>query len=202
MSKEIGHVVKRAAKNRAQKSAPALTALVGSLLLNSSSAVAQSAAKCTLLGDPQVSSVLVSLENRTTGSAYRRGERIHVILTLRAGAKGVYLPRFFEAFQQTCSYGFGAEVLTLDGRAADPNQPSCAYAGFQPKVAYVKLNPGETRTWSTALQTKTVAPGHYCLYAEYLSPEWLIGIATGLPEDRAMVAIGRITATPIPIEIR
>jgi hypothetical protein len=202
MSKEIGHVVKMAAKSRMQKSAPALTALAGSLLLTSSSAVAQSAAKCTLLGDPQVSSVLVSLENRTTGSAYRRGERIHVILTLRAGAKGIYLPRFFEAFQQTCNYGFDAEVMTLDGRAANPNETGCMYAGGQPKVAYVKLNPGETRTWSTALQTKSIAPGHYCLYAEYLSPNPLIGIATGLPEDRALVAIGRITATPIPIDIR
>jgi hypothetical protein len=194
--------VKRLAKNRQQKSAPALTALVGSLLLSSSPAVAQSATKCTLLGTPQVSPVLVSLENRTTGSAYRKGERIHVILTLRAGAKGVYLPDFFGAFQQTCSHGFAIEVLTLRGRTADPNEPGCFYAGSTPRVTYLELNPGETRTWSTDLQTGSIAPGRYCLYAEYLSSEQLIGTALGLPEDKSLVARGRITATPILIEIR
>lgn len=151
---------------------------------------------------PQVSPVLVSLENRTTGSAYRKGKRIHVILTLRAGAKGVYLPDFFGAFQQTCSHGFATEVLTLRGRTADPNEPGCAYAGSTPRVTYLKLHPGETRTWSTDLQTGSIAPGRYCLYAEYLSSEQLIGTALGLPEDKALVARGRITATPMLIEIR
>jgi hypothetical protein len=194
--------VKRAVKNRPQKSALALTAIVGTLLLSSSPAVAQSAPKCTLFGTPQVSPVLVSLENRTTGPAYQRGERIHVILTLRAGAKGVYLPDFFGPFQKTCSHGFDTEILTLHGRAADPNELGCAHAGPSPEVAYVELNPGETRTWSTDLETKSIAPGRYCLYAEYLSSEELIGTALDLPEDKVLVARGRITATPTPIEIR
>ena len=194
--------MKSATKNRPQKSALALTALVGSLLLSSSPAVAQSGPKCTLFGTPQVSPVLVNLENRTTGSAYQRGERIHVILTLQAGAKGVYLPDFFGPFQKTCSHGFATEILTLHGRAADPNELGCAYAGPSPKVAYAKLNPGETRTWSTDLETESIAPGRYCLYAEYLSSEQLLGTAVGLPEDKALVARGRITATPTPIEIR
>jgi hypothetical protein len=65
----------------------------------------------------------------------------------------------------------------------------------------VELNPGETRSWSTDLQTESIAPGRCRLYAEYLISEQLIDSALGLPKDKALVAKGRIAATPTPIEI-
>jgi hypothetical protein len=65
----------------------------------------------------------------------------------------------------------------------------------------VELNPGETRSWSTDLQTESIAPGSCCLYAEYLISDQLIDSALGLPKDKALVAKGRIAATPTPIEI-
>ena len=57
-----------------------------------------------------------------------------------------------------------------------------------------------TRTWSADLPTGSIAPGHYCLYAEYLSSEQLVGWAVNLLD--ASMAKGQITAKPIPIEIR
>jgi hypothetical protein len=189
------------ARNRLPN-ASALGLLVASALLCNHLTIAQSGSKCTISGTPQVSPALVRLENGTTGSVYKRGKPIHVTLTLRAGAEGVYLPNFFGAFQETCSHGFASEVLTLKGRTANPNEQGCAYAGPPPKVTYVALKPGESRTWSTDLATASIAPGHYCLYAEYLSPEQLIGWATNLPDNRTLVAKGRITAAPISVEIR
>jgi hypothetical protein len=199
----MGHLVIEEAEDQPHKRASALTGLVGSLLLLSSSlAVAQSEGKCALFGTPQVNPTLVQLDNHGTRSSYRRGEPIHVTLTLRAGAEGVYLPDFFGAFQETCTYGFATEVLTFTGKAANPHEPGCAYAGGVPKIQAVELKPGEMRTWSTDLSTRSIAPGHYCLYAEYLIAEQPFGWAVNLPHDRSLVAKGRITATPMPIEIR
>jgi hypothetical protein len=56
--------------------------------------------------------------------------------------------------------------------------------------------------WSPDLQTESIAPGRYCLYAEYLISEQLIDTALGSPKDKALVAKGRIAATPVSIEIR
>jgi hypothetical protein len=164
--------------------------------------LAQSGNRCTVFGTPQVSPALVGLESVATGSAYKKGMPIHVTLTVRAGHEGVYLPDFFGAFNQTCSHGFATEVLTLQGRAANPNEPGCAFAGGTPRITYVKLKPEEVRTWKIDLSTKTIPPGQYCLYAEYLSPEELMGQSVNLPGDKSLVAKGRITATPIVIEIR
>lgn len=163
---------------------------------------AQSESKCTVLGSPQVDPALVSLKMRSIRSVYKRGKPIHVTLILQAGAGGVYLPYFFGAFRETCSHGFASELLTPQGKTADPKEPGCAYAGPTPKITYVELRPGETRSWSTNLTTASTGPGQYCLYAEYLSSEELLSRATNLPKDRALIARGRVTAEPIPVEIR
>ena len=193
----------RTTHHRLQKIAPALAAAwIAITVLSPRLTIAQSGSKCTVFGTPQVSPALVKLESVATLSAYKKGMPIHVTLTVRAGQEGVYLPDFFGAFQQTCSHGFATEVLTLQGRAANPNGPGCAYTGGAPKIRYLKLKPEEIRTWKIDLPTKAIAPGQYCLYAEYLSPEELIGWSVNLPDDKALVAKGRITATPIAIEIR
>ena len=57
--------------------------------------------------------------------------------------RAVYLPDFFGAFQQTCSHGFATEVLTLQGRVANPNEHGCAFVGGTPRITYVKLKPEE-----------------------------------------------------------
>ena len=180
----------------------ALGLLISTASLFDQSLIAQSGSKCSVLGTPQVNSTLVQLKNETAVTVYERGKPIHVALTLRAGAEGVYLPDFFGAFEQTCSHGFDSEILTLEGKTADPIGSSCGYAGGTPRITYVELKPGETRTWSTDLKTASIAPGHYCLYAEYLSSEELIGWAINLPEKSALIAKGRITAEPILVEIR
>jgi hypothetical protein len=53
------------------------------------------------------------------------------------------------------------------------------------------------RMWSPDLRTESIALGRYCLYAEYLISEQLIDTALGLPKDKALVATGRIAATPV-----
>jgi hypothetical protein len=196
------HDLMKTVQYRSHKIAPALAVLIASSLLSPRLTIAQSGGKCTLFGTPKVSPALVRLENSATPSAYKRGKPIHVTLTLQAGVEGVYLPDFFGAFQETCSHGFATEILTLQGRAANPNEPGCAYAGPTPKIRYIELKPGEVRAWSADLSTASIVPGHYCLYAEYLSFEQLSGWAVNLPDDKALVAKGRITTTPIPIEIR
>jgi hypothetical protein len=192
----------RAAQHRFQKSAPALAAGIAITLSSPHLAIAESGNKCTVFGTPQVSPALVKLENGATRAAYKRGEPIHVTLTLRAGVEGVYLPDFFGPFEETCSHGFATEVLNFHGGSADPSGSGCAFAGGTPRIKYVWLKPGEIRTWSTDLSTGLIARGHYCLYAEYLSSELLIGSSVDLPDDKALVAKGRITAMPMLIEIQ
>ena len=161
-------------------------------------AVAQVTSGCTILGTPQVSPTLVSLEIRPGVPSYRRGERISVTLTLRSGPEGVYLPDYFGSFLDTCRLGFSSEVLTQGGKAASTRQYGCASSGASPTVTYVKLGPAETRTWTTDLETESIAPGRYCLYAEYMSP----GPDPALSSDQALLAVGRITALPLTIRIR
>lgn len=193
----------RTTQHRLQRSGPALTAaLIAMAVSFPRLTLSQSGSRCAVFGTPQVSPALVGLESIATVSTYKKGMPIHVTLTVRAGHEGVYLPDFFGAFNQTCSHGFATEVLTLQGRAANPNEPGCAYAGGTPKITYVKLNPEEVRTWEIDLSTRTISPGQYCLYAEYLSPEDLMGWSVNLPDNKALVAKGRITATPIAIEIQ
>jgi hypothetical protein len=193
----------RTTHHRLQRIKPALVAAwIAITVLSPRLTIAQSGSRCTVFGSPQVNPALVELESVAKGSVYKKGMSIHITLTIRAGHEGVYLPDFFGAFQETCSHGFAAEVLTLQGRAANLNEPGCMYAGGPPKITYVKLKPEEVRTWEIALPTKAISPGQYCLYAEYLSPEDLMGWSVNLPDNKALVAKGRITATPIAIEIR
>jgi|GEM_PF-2113335 len=193
----------RITHNRLQKIGPALAAAwIAIAVFLPRLTIAQFGNKCKVFGAPQVSHTLVKLESVATGSIYKKGTPIHIILTVRAGHEGVYLPDFFGAFQQTCSHGFATQILTPQGRAANPNELGCAYAGAPPKITYVKLEPEEIRTWKIDLPTKAIPSGQYCLYAEYLSPKELMGWSVNLPDDKALVAKGRITATPIAIEIR
>lgn len=184
-----------------RRSPLAMTALLVVCLFGLTPGVAQ-ITRCTILGTPQVDRALVTLDMRTGGSSYRRGDRIHVRLTLRSGSQGVYLPDHFGSFEDTCSHGFDSEVLTKSGKAADLVPHGCAFAGQSPRVAYVRLKPEEIRSWKTELKTSSIAPGRYCLYAEYLTPEGLVAEGSNLPTDKALVAAGRVTATPLLIRIR
>lgn len=193
--------MKQFANPRANKIVSFSAAVLGGLLVSSSLMFSQPASKCPVIGTPQVSHELVSVENRTTRSVYRRGERISVELVLQAGPHGALLPDFFGAFIKTCRHGFAAAVLTLNGGSADPHATGCGTAGPPPPITYAELHAGETRTWSTDLPTASIAPGHYCLYAEYLNSEE--EASSGLPKEAAaLIARGHIAATPIPIEIR
>ncbi len=193
--------MKRLANHRAKQSTTILAVVIGCLLLSSYLVGAQPASNCPVLGTPQLSKSLVSVENRTKGLVYRRGERISVELILRAGPRGALLPDFFGPFLQTCRHGFAAAILTLNGRSADPNPIGCASAGPTPPVTYVELQAGETRMWSIDLPTASISPGHYCLYAEYLNSE--PNASSGLPKEKAdLIARGHIAATPRLIEIR
>jgi hypothetical protein len=192
--------VKQFANLRAHGIASFSAAVIGGLLVSSSLMFPQSASKCPVIGTPQVSHELASVENLTKRSVYRRGERISVKLILRAGPRGALLPDFFGPFLQTCRHGFAAAILNLNGRSADPNPTACASAGPTPPVTHVELHAGETRTWSADLPTASIAPGHYCLYAEYLNSE--AEASSGLPKEKAaLIARGHIAATPIPIKI-
>ena len=188
-------------ESRLQRSPLAMTTLLIACLFRLTPAVAQ-ITSCKLLGTPQVDPALVSLDMRAGGFSFRRGKRIHVRLTLRSGSQGVYLPNYFGSFEDTCSHGFSGAVLTLDGNAADPVPHGCAFAGQAPRVVYVRLKPAEIRSWSTYLETSSIAPGHYCLYAEYLTPQGPFDTGSKLLTDKALLASGRVTANPLLIRIR
>jgi hypothetical protein len=188
-------------ETRLQKSPLALITLLVACLFRLTPAVAQ-ITSCTILGTPQVDSALVSLDIRAGGVSFRRGKRIHVRLTLRSGSQGVYLPNYFGSFADNCSHGFSSAVLTLKGKGADHVPHGCAFAGQAPDVVYVKFKPAEIRSWSTYLETGSIAPGRYCLYAEYLTPHGSFDTGSYLVTDKALLASGRVTATPLPIRIR
>jgi hypothetical protein len=160
--------------------------------------------ECTSpLTPPQVGASLGTVENRIQSRVFRRGENIPVLLTLRAGPRGVYLPDFFGAFLQTCRYGFSASLLTHEGIAADPKPIGCAVAGPPQPVKFVELKAGEYRTWSTELPTSSIPPGHYCLATEYLNSEISFDLYPNFPRDKVgLLARGHITATSAAVEIR
>ncbi|HEY4356764.1 MAG TPA: hypothetical protein VGN16_13515 [Acidobacteriaceae bacterium] len=193
----------KAAGIRSGKTLIVLAILAANISLAPPVTVAQEAGKCTVYGTPQVSPTLVKLESGVNRSVYRRGKPIHVDLTLKAGLQGAYLPDFFGSLQHTCFYGFSAQILTLEGGLTNPNGTACTGGGLGWHSAqYVELKPGETRTWSIDLPTAPIAPGHYCLYAEYLTQEFSLGAPVALPSDETRIAKGHITATPIAIKIR
>jgi hypothetical protein len=155
------------------------------------------------LSPPQVEASLARVENRIQSRVFRRGENIPVLLTLRAGPRGVYLPDFFGAFLQTCRYGFSASLLTRGGRAADPKPIGCAVGGPPQPIKFVELKAGEFRTWTAELPTSSIPAGHYCLATEYLNSEMSVDLYPNFPRDQtAFLARGHITATPTAVEIR
>ena len=195
-----GEGVRMSTDTRLQRRPLARKALLVACLLRLTPAVAQ-ITTCKLFGTPQVDQALVSLDMRAGGVSFRRGKRIHVRLTLRSGSRGVYLPNYFGSFEDTCSHGFSGTVLTLAGKAADPVPHSCASAGQAPLINYVWLKPAEMRTWSTYLETGSIAPGRYCLYAEYLTPQGPFDTGSKLLTNRALIASGRVTANPLLIRV-
>ena len=187
-------------ETRLQRSPLAMTALLVTCLVGLTPAIAQTTS-CTVLRTPQVDPALVSLDMRVDGFSFRRGKRIHVRLTLRSGSQGVYLPNYFGSFEDTCSYGFSSVVLTLKGKGTDHVPHGCAFGGQAPDIVYVKLKPAGTRSWSTFLETSSIAPGRYCLYAEYVTPQGSFDTGSYLVKDKALLAAGRVTATPLLIRI-
>lgn len=172
---------------------------------------AQNLDKCTSLPGEQASSALATLTTHVSHVAFRQGEPVRVALILRAGSNGAYLPAYFADFMKTCEHGFAASLLTPAGKAADLHEPGCsAIVGHsKPGVDsarsefanFIRLGPGETRAWHTTLKTTAIESGRYCLYAEYLSFGYMIDDVARLPEVGGLMAKGRITAKPIPVEI-
>ncbi len=186
----------------AEISRPVLLLLLANALSSSMLPRAQGETGCKILKDDQVDPALVKLQIGIAGSKYKRGEPVHVVLTLQAGARGSYLPDDFGSFLRTCFNGFSVSILTVKGKLAGAPVQGCAYAGPVPRISYVKLAAGETRSWSTDLETAEVSPGHYCVYAEYLAFAARPANDTKLNEQAGLLAKGRVTAPPLPVEIR
>jgi hypothetical protein len=180
---------------------PMMKALLASLALHPLMAIAQMQG-CSIVGEPQVSPSLVRLESSPGRVVIRRGKPLHTTLTLRAGDQGVYLPDYFGPFMETCDRGFATELLTRAGKLANKHPTGCATAGGPPQIKLVWLKPGETRQWPVDLPTRSIGPGSYCLYAEYLTSAHLLEWAISVPENKSLVAQGRVTALPVIIRIR
>lgn len=175
-------------------------------------ASAQDLGECSFLQGGQVSSTLATLRMETNRIVYRHDAPLEVTLTLKAGSNGVYLPAYFGDFMKTCEHGFSATLLTLAGKSADLHAASCMRGGFhsgpgvdtaQAELAnFVQLEPGEMRTWHTTLKTSDLSVGRYCLYGEYLSYAYKIDEVAQLREVKGLMAKGRITATPLLIDLR
>jgi hypothetical protein len=141
---------------------------------------------------------------------FDRGEPIRVMFILTAGPKGAYFPNYFGDWIATCERGFSAEILTDKGTLADPTPRSCATGiphGFgdtalTERPNFIHLEPAETRTWSTSLATTAVPRGSYSVIAEYLSYAYMIDNVARLEQVHGLMVKGRVTAKPVPIEIR
>ena len=193
-------------------------ALLGALcfgtfaLLGDHNALAQDSGQCSSLQGAQASSALATLRMQTDRLVYRRDAPLEVTLTLKAGSNGVYLPAYFDDFMKTCEHGFSATLLTLAGKSADLHATGCMGGGLhsgpgvdtaQAELAnFVRLEPGEMRTWHTTLKTSALSRGRYCLYGEYLSYAYMIDEVAQLREVKGVMAKGRITARPLLIDLR
>jgi hypothetical protein len=181
-------------------------------LLSNQNALAQDLGQCSSLQGAQASSALATLRMQTDRLVYRQDAPLEVTLTLKAGSNGVYLPAYFGDFMKTCERGFSATLLTLAGKSADRHATGCIGGGLhagpgldtaQAELTnFIRLEPGEMRTWHTTLQTSALSRRRYCLYGEYLSYAWMIDEVAQLPEVKGLMAKGRITATPLLIDLR
>ena len=168
--------------------------------------------QCSFLQGERVSRTLAMLRMQTDRSMYRQDAPLEVTLTLKAGSNGVYLPAYFDDFMKTCEHGFSATLLTLAGKSADLHATGCMggslHSGLGIDTAqaeltnFVRLEPGEMRTWHTTLKTSALSRGRYCLYGEYLSYSYMIDEVAQLREVNGLLAKGRITATPLLIDLR
>lgn len=156
----------------------------------------------------RVSDDLATLTVHLAKRTYKRGEPIRVALDLAAGPKGAYFPAYFGDFNKTCERGFSAEIVTDKGTLADATVPGCGTAqmrGMDSSLTelsrVVHLDPAETRTWSTAHETRAVPKGRYTIVAEYLSYlEILNDISKRAQADGLMVK-GHLIAQPVTIVI-
>jgi hypothetical protein len=181
-------------------------------LLSDHNALAQNLDRCSFLQGKKVSTSLATLRMQTDRSMYRRDAPLEVTLTVKAGSNGVYLPAYFGDFMKTCEHGFFATLLTMAGKSVDLHAPGCTGGGLhagpgidtaQAELAnFIRLEPGEMRTWHTTLKTSALSRGRYCLYGEYLSYAYMIDKVAELPEVRGLMAKGKITATPVLIDLR
>lgn len=131
---------------------------------------------CSITKAGQVCAELATLVIRLQKSEYKQHEPIDVELVLRAGDRGVYLPDYFGDFMKTCEHGFSANLFTSDGKLAADAPTGCGGSwlfGNETAISelhnFVRLRPGETRTWHATLTTKTLKHGEYRVIAEYLS---------------------------------
>jgi hypothetical protein len=65
----------------------------------------------------------------------------------------------------------------------------------------VRLAPAETRTWSTALQTRAVPEGRYSIVAEYLSYLEVTSDVSKRAQADGLMVEGHLIAKPVPIVI-
>ena len=168
--------------------------------------------QCSFLQSEQVSRTLATLRMQTDRSMNRQDAPLEVTLTLKAGPNGVYLPAYFGDFMKTCEHGFSATLLTSAGKSADLHATGCMGGGLHsgPGIDtaqaelpnFIRLEPGEMRTWHTTLKTSALSRGRYCLYGEYLSYAYMIDKVAQLQEVKGLMAKGRITATPLLIDLR
>lgn len=181
-------------------------------LLSNKNALAQDSGQCSSLQGAQASSTLATLRMQTDRLVYRQDAPLEVTLTLKAGSNGVYLPAYFGDFMKTCEHGFSATLLTLASKSVDLHAIGCMGGGLhsgpgidtaQAELTnFVRLEPGEMRTWRTTLKTSALSHGRYCLYGEYLSYAYMIDEVAQLREVKGLMAKGRITATPLLIDLR
>ncbi len=178
------------------------------ILLSDRNALGQ----CSFPQGEQVGRTLATLRMQTDRPTYRQDAPLEITLTLKAGSNGVYLPAYFDDFMKTCERGFSATLLTLAGKSADLHATGCMGGGLhsgpgidtaQAELTnFIRLEPGETRTWHTTLKTSALSRGRYCLYGEYLSFAYMIDKVAQLREVKGLMAKGRITATPLLIDLR
>ena len=155
---------------------------------------------------------LATLSLRLNRSKFKAGQHIDVVLILRAGPKGVYMPDYFGDFMETCEHGFSAGILLkAKDIAADPKARGCATGQLHsgPGVDsaesqlhnFIYLKPGERRTWHTELATKAIPPGSYRVVGEYLCYAYMMQEVSRLPQVHSLMAMSRVEAEPVPVQI-
>jgi hypothetical protein len=164
---------------------------------------------------------LATLSARVDKAVYKRGEDIHVTLTLRAGPRGAYVSKWSTHSARNAQdplsgihigneSGFAILVLTLAGKNAEPFGRGGSADRWGPppppserfKDEFLFLKPGEEETWHGSADGSPSMPGKYQVVGLYMPDQNQIRDLVRLPEAQGLLIADEVRSAPVIIKIK